>query len=177
MKDYQKVMLYVYPRIEKIVRDIDGIVEAQALCCFSAESCLRTAERIAEHICAKSSFLLLKDFLEKIIGELSRDELYMLEYKYFRRRKKLEGEFCGFVLGCNERTYFRKQARLADKLNASFLREGLDEAWFSKHFSNVGFMMSACEAVKNRGGAQLTDKRRVKSLSCVLDSCAQKKAR
>ena len=39
MKDYQKAILYVYPRIGKIIRDIDGMVEAQAFCCFGTESC------------------------------------------------------------------------------------------------------------------------------------------
>lgn len=95
MKDYQKAMLYVYPRIGKIIRDIDGMVEAQAFCCFGTESCEKTAERIAGYICAKSSFVILKDALENILSRLTKDERYMLEYKYFRRRSKLEGEFCG----------------------------------------------------------------------------------
>lgn len=116
MKDYQKAMLYVYPRIGKIIRDIDGMVEAQAFCCFGTESCEKTAERIAGYICAKSSFVILKDALENILSRLTKDERYMLEYKYFRRRSKLEGEFCGYALDCNERTYFRRQARLSEKL-------------------------------------------------------------
>lgn len=83
MKDYQKAMLYVYPRIGKIIRDIDGMVEAQAFCCFGTESCEKTAERIAGYICAKSSFVILKDALENILSRLTKDERYMLEYKYF----------------------------------------------------------------------------------------------
>lgn len=60
MKDYQKAMLYVYPRIGKIIRDIDGMVEAQAFCCFGTESCEKTAERIAGYMCAKEQFRYFK---------------------------------------------------------------------------------------------------------------------
>ena len=165
LRDYTIAMLYVYPRIGKIIRDIDGMVEAQAFCCFGTESCEKTAERIAGYICAKSSFVILKDALENILSRLTKDERYMLEYKYFRRRSKLEGEFCGYALDCNERTYFRRQARLSEKLNASFLHEGMDEAWFTGNFSHVGFMMSAKENLRGRGS--MTDKRSVKGLACT----------
>lgn len=175
MKDYQKVLLYVYPRIERIVRDIDGMVRAQAYAVSGTESGERVAERIAEYICVKGSFLYLKERLEEMLSRLNKEELYMLEYKYFRRRKKLKGEFCGYALDYNERTYFRRQARLSDKLNASLLREGMNEAWFSEHFSDVGFMMTALENVKN-GVSELTDKRRRKALACANKRARGKRA-
>ena len=175
MKDYQKVLLFVYPRIGKIVRDIDGMVEAQACAVSGSESGERVAERIAGYICVKGSFLFLKERLEEMLSRLTKEERYMLEYKYFRRRKKLQGEFCGFTLSYNERTYFRRQARLADKLNASLLREGMNEMWFSDHFSQVGFMMTALENVK-KGVTELTDKRRKKALACENRRARKKSA-
>lgn len=49
--------------------------------------------------------------------------------------------------------------------NASFLHEGMDEAWFTGNFSHVGFMMSAKENLRGRGS--MTDKRSVKGLACT----------
>ena len=165
MKDYQKVVLYVYPRVEKILRDFDGMICALAF--TFGESGGRCAERIAEYIGAKQNFMYLREIVDEITANLSREERYLLEYKYFRRKRMLEGEFCGYALDCNERTYFRRQARLAEKLNALFLQKGLNEQWFNECFGWVRFMQTSRENVRLRGDADWTDKRRVKSLICT----------
>lgn len=166
LKDYQKVILYVYPKIDKIVKDYDGIIKAQASACFSYESAEKCAERIAEYILLKNSFLVLKDGISDILERFTYEELYLLEYKYFRRKKKLEGEFKDFEFLCNERTYFRKQARLLEKVNAQLIKEGFDETWFKENFSNCEFMTYALKKLSQKGCSDMTDKRTVKKLVC-----------
>lgn len=166
MRDYQKVMLYVFPKIDGIIRGINGEIEAQACACFKHESASESAERIVEKILTKDALLILKDAISDILERLTFEERFMLEYKYFRRKKKLEGEFKNFAFDCTERTYFRKQSRLLEKMSSELLKEGLSEEWFYENFSNVGFIMHALKSVAKKGCSVLTDKRFKKKLIC-----------
>ena len=158
MKDYQAAMLLVYPKLERIIRDLGQLAEAKALASYSGreatEACIG---RILAYLRAKESFAALKELLGGVLAQLSREELYLLEYKYFRRRKMLEGEFADVQCAFSARTYYRRQRRLASKLNNLFLLSGADRAWFDALFADVAYMRSVLDGV--RRGVCLIDKR------------------
>ena len=62
-------------------------------------------------------------------------------------------------MDCSERTYFRRQNRLADKFNALLLRRGLSEDWFMTTYSGVPYVMAALEKVRAGGEKSFCDKR------------------
>ena len=159
MKEYQAALLYVYPKMARIEEHIGQLVEAKARASYagkeSAEAC---AEKMINYLCAKDCIAFARTALEEILSGLSREERYLLEYKYFRRRKVLEGEFAGLCCPFAERTYYRRQNALAHKLNGQFMRRGMSEAWFLRTFSDIPFMMNVLRQVR-AGGGDLADKR------------------
>ena len=111
-------------------------------------------------------FAVLKERLQEVLKKLHREELYLLEYKYFRRKKMLE-EFSDVQFAFSERTYYRRQKRLEEKLNSLFLFAGMDEQWFTDVFSEVPLMMGLLEKVRADGALSTMDKR----LRCNLNVC------
>ena len=103
--------------------------------------------------------------MESILGELGREELYLLEYKYFRRKKMLEKEFADVRLACSERTYFRRQARLESRLNGLFMRRGMSEEWFMRTFGEFPYIADALGKLRECGQTAFADKRTKNSLA------------
>lgn len=164
MKAYQKVMLLLYPKLERTAEDIRKIVNALACSCGGSEAAEQSVERVIDYMYARNCFLAMKAEMDELIAQLGREERYLLEYKYFRRRKVLVGEFADLSMDCSERTYFRRQNRLADKFNALLLRRGLSEEWFRSTFADVPYIMAALEKVESGGEKSFCDKRRRRSL-------------
>ena len=98
--------------------------------------------------------------------KLTKEEKYLLEYKYFRRKRMLEGEFAGMKLDFSERTYFRRQIRLSAKLNGLFALHGLGEAWFEKNLRGVPYIAAALERMREGGKGEFSDKRAKTMLAC-----------
>ena len=66
MKDYQKVILLMSPRLERLIREIGQCVEAKARSSYngreSAEACV---EGILRLLYAKDAFLVLREKAER----------------------------------------------------------------------------------------------------------------
>ena len=168
VKDYQIVSLLLYPKLERLNEDIGKIVEAKAQASYtgkeSAESCV---QKILDYLYVRDCFAVLKERLDKILEGLSREEKYLLEYKYFRRTGVLQGEFADMRMDCVQRTYFRRQKRLEGKLGCLFLREGMDENWFAKAFGSVPYVAAALECVREKKVGGFVDKRTKAELRCA----------
>ena len=67
-------------------------------------------------------------------------------------------------LRCSPRTYYRKQCRLAARVNALFLRAGMTQAWFDRELAPVPYIASALRSLRSRPGA-LVDKRAGRELN------------
>ncbi len=160
MKGYQKVMLYAYPKLKRWTEDIGQMIRAKACASYrgreTAESCV---EKLLEYQYAQNCFQSLKADLDTIFGALTEEELYLLEYKYFRRKKVLQSKFCDFRVDYSERTYFRRQKRLEIKLNALFLQRGMDIAWFERTLKPIPCMAAALEKIQSQGEREFVDKR------------------
>lgn len=154
------MLLYVYPRLERLEENIGQLVEAKARASYAGkESAEECAKKMIEYIYIKDCFSWIRASLNEILASLSAEERYLLEYKYFRRKKVLEGEFAGMCCAFSERTYYRRQRKLADKLNGELIRRGMDEGWFMRTFSSVPYMMAALRSVRARGANDMADKR------------------
>lgn len=129
--DYVKAVLYAYPSLGEIAAAVKVSAENKALLSYKdPRPTLETAEEIAREIAVKEAVASLCALVEKMTGELSEEENYLLEYKYFRRRRVLQERYADFFLGCTERNYFRKQNRLIAKAAGIFLRCG----WTKERF-------------------------------------------
>lgn len=165
--DYLKVLLYVYPRIDYVNRDIEDLITSKAVASFNYNGKTeRQIQQVIQLVTIKNNFLILKDDMGKIIEVLSMEEKYLLEYKYFRRNRVLKGEFKNFKLDYCERTYFRKQTKLLTKLFQIFNREGLTYDWFIKTFSKVAFMMNYLRKVQDCERKTFCEKRKKNILAC-----------
>lgn len=159
MKDYQKVMLFLYPRLDRLADSISEIVTARAVASGMDRSDTEAGiRRLIEYLNLRRGLLFLKNEMDGMLAELSEEERYLLEYKYFRRKKVLEKEFSGTVFPHSERTYFRRQKRLSAKLGGMFIRHGLDEKFFSA-FTDFPWMTAALERLKEEGERAFSDKR------------------
>ena len=167
MKDYQKVLLYAYPKLERMAEDIGQIVLAKARASvMGRETALACAEKLIRYNFLRGQILFLKDELDGMLSCFSREERFLLEYKYFRRKSRLEGEFAGVCVSCSERTYFRRQARLASKLNGLFVRSGLDEGWFMRSLGAFPYIQDALAKLGGCGESAFADKRAKSALAC-----------
>ena len=132
---YVKFILYAYPHLGGIAEAVGTGAENRALLSFRArESAYETAVKIVEELANKSRLLRLEAAVDGILQRCSREELFLLEYKYFRRRRRLREEFAGMVLACSERNYFRRQEALLRKVAAELARVGWTEEIFMQEF-------------------------------------------
>ncbi len=159
MKAYQKLMLLLYPKLGRMAEDIKKMIESLAGVCGGNETAEQSVQKILDYMYVRDCFIVLKAELDEVFVKLEREERYLLEYKYFRRKKVLSEEFADMQMNCSERTYFRRQNRLAEKINSLLMQSGLSEAWFNKTFSCVPYVMAALEKVRESGERGFLDKR------------------
>lgn len=147
--DYVKVFLYFYPKLEEMEEAVRGSAEIKALLSFRGRGdAISIAETIAEEIVTAKKLSLLRRELDEALSFCSQEELYLLEYKYFRRRAFLEGKFAGYFPDCSERSYFRKQNALLSKIAAQLVRLGWREERFLEEFKDFKPFLRVFRAVR-----------------------------
>lgn len=166
LKEYQKIILYLYPKLSRLIGCAEEVVRGRALASASDFATERCIEKILGYLRLRDGLLVLRDRAEKAFSFLSDEERFLLEYKYFRRRSKLEGEFAGRRIAFSERTYFRRQSRLAAKLSGVFTVCGLDEDWFMRTFGEFPSICGALERLRSEGEKMFSDKRAEGGLFC-----------
>ena len=115
--EYAKVLLYAYPHLSALSEAVSVSVENKALLSFrSEESAAACAQRVVGEIAVRVRLDALADDLNAILADCSREELFLLEYKYFRRGRVLRGRFAGCTLPWSERSYFRRQTQLLKRM-------------------------------------------------------------
>lgn len=128
--DYIKAILYAYPSLGEIGEAVGASAEHKALLSYkNPRSTEELALEIMREISAKEALSELSSLVDTLLGRCTREELYLLEYKYFRRKEAL-GSFAGYSLSCSERSYFRKQNRLLKKAAEFFGKRG----WTQERF-------------------------------------------
>lgn len=161
---YVKVLLYAYPRLNELSEAIADGAEVKALLSFRTDDALRAAERVAEAIATANRLRLLKETLDEALGGCSEDELFLLEYKYFRRKSELKGRFSGYTLSVSERSYFRMQNALLGKVGAALTLCGLTERAFFQTFGRFSPFMRVYRALSEGREHALVQKRKKRGI-------------
>ena len=146
--EYVKAILYVYPMMEALADAARGAAKNKALLSYrSGYDALHDLEAVAEEILLGDRLDGLKTVLDCILAGLSKEERFLLEYRYFRRKRELK-KF-GEELVCSERSYFRKQNRLLMKIASRLAAKGVTVSYFLKAFANSVCLMKVYGAIGN----------------------------
>ena len=112
MENYVKAVLYVYPRLERLEKDCEEHIRNRAFMSYDYRTTTeRLSEELAEEIIRKGLIRELKRKTDAAIGALKKEEKFLLELRYFRRKSRLK-QFCGetdFKEIGSERNYYRRQ--------------------------------------------------------------------
>ena len=155
--EYVKVMLYAYPKLDELAYAVAEGAEVKAALSFrSYDDTFTLLEKIANEVLLSQKLRGLKRFLDGVLASFSEEERFLLEYKYFRRKKILrQADMC---LPCSERSYFRRQTAVFRKVCSRFLTGGWTEQKFMKEFSSYLPFMRFLKAL--REGKERTIKRK-----------------
>ena len=135
--EYAKVVLYAYPYLPALSDAVGvGAVNKAMLSFRSSEDALGTAERIAEELAVKFRLMRLNEAVDAALAGMSEEELFLLEYKYFRRRRVLRERFAACRPDWSERTYYRRQNAVLRKFAAALVAQGWPERAYFSAFSS-----------------------------------------
>ena len=142
MKNYAKVIMYVYPLLGTVEKDYEEHIRNKALLSYdNTTTARRLAEYLAEEILCMRKLEWLKGKVEELLNALSDEERTLVCIRYFGQRKKikaLRGERANGEKGAfSERSYFRRQARLGQKLGALLEKAGLSEEVYKRELVGV----------------------------------------
>lgn len=164
--DYVKVLLYAYPKLDALREAVESGVEVKALLSFRArQDATAVFERIADEIVIAKKLSLLKRKLDGALARCTRRELFLLEYKYFRRKDVLREVFGGYEPNCSERNYFRLQNALLAKIAAMLLAVGMTEKWFLREFRRYAPFMRVFRAIREGRERAVVFKRRDREIA------------
>ena len=139
MRNYAKAIFYAYPFLKNIDKEYDEHVFNRAVLSyrndFSAE---RIALYIAGEIVEKQTLQWVKSTVDEIVRQLTDEERTLVEIRYFGKRRKIRRQRVGGGAGAlSERTYFRKQSKLADKLGGMLTQKGIGEKFFKDELLKI----------------------------------------
>lgn len=154
--DYMRVLLYAYPHAEKLSEAVRVGAKVRASLSFKHPmDTLAIMESIAADMAHAECLLRWKEQLERAISYCSEEELFLLEYKYFRRKSRLSGR----TITCSERSYFRKQKQLLSRLCCRMQRRGCTEEAFLRDFEGFSPYMTILKALMNGWERKLVQRR------------------
>ncbi len=142
MKNYAKAVLYAYPLLATVEEDYEAHIKNMALLSFdNRKSAEEAATEIAEEILEMRRLEWLKGKINEVLGRLTAVERMMVAIRYFGKVKKIKSLFQKPRLdnplqgkALTERTYFRKQQRLGERLGVLLHAAGVTESVFTEEF-------------------------------------------
>lgn len=144
---YEKTLLYLYPHLETMSAALDVSLQTQALLSYRKRE---GAEALVERLLTadfQSRFLLgVQETLDELFGEFSREDMFVLEYRYFRRKRVMRS-YEAEPVKMSLRTFYRRQHRVLQKFSAALRRRGMDEKWFLENFSDMDWAMRVYKKV------------------------------
>lgn len=162
--DYVKAVLYAYPALDEIGEAVLCSAKNKAMLSYkSPQSTEKVAEEILRELRTGEALQELRAAIDSLLAGCSEEELYLFEYKYFRRKSVLQARFSRFCLPYSERSYFRSQERLLRKAGAHFLKQGWTEARFLRETG--GLFKKVLRAISSgREGAVSRQRKRGRAL-------------
>ena len=133
------MILYAYPLLKTVGKDYADHIQNKAVLSYdSAWDTERLTEYLAEEIFRKNRLEWLRSIVEEVLEELTDFEKDLVAIRYFGKkhllqtlRENAEGK------RWNERAYFRRQQRLAEKLSGMLHKKGITEEVFLRDFATL----------------------------------------
>ena len=158
--DHVEALLFLYPRAEMLAEAVrEGARVRAALSYRSPRDTLSVMESIARDMQYAEHILRWKGAIDASLRPLSANERFLLEYKYFRRRRQLQELGSEAVFACSKRSYFRKQNALLIKFSALLEARGCTEQAFFSDFEGFSPVMRILSALRSGRGRQLLERR------------------
>ena len=162
--DLTKAILYVYPMMKKLAEATRVGAENKAILSYrSRMDALSDAEAVAEEILLSARLDELKEVVDGLLTRLSKEERFLLEYRYFRRKKMLSE--LQTVLNCSERNYFRRQEKLLQKMTSLLCAKGITEEYILTAFKNCTCLMKVYKAVASGDEFKICARRQNRPIS------------
>ncbi len=145
---YAKTALYVYPCIEKLISQIDGLVEKKA---YASMEIFVPCEEICDYIIGlteqKKKWLKLYLVVKDVLKSFTQEEIEYIDYKYFRKRSF---EIKGVADFYASRNYYRKQKRIIAECAKLLDEKGYNEEWFIKEYMELPFFKEMFKRIKKK---------------------------
>ena len=160
LKNYAKVILYAYPLLRTVEKDYEEHIGNKALLSYEGRwTAEQTAEYLAREILEMRRLEWLKAIVKKTLDGLSDVEKTLVAIRYFGKRKGVKALLSDEKnplkeSGWTERSYFRKQERLGEKLTELFALAGLTEEVFKREFANIDIFKKVARALEKRKEAR-----------------------
>lgn len=128
-KLYTKTLLYAYPKLTKIVTEIDEVIDRILLTSMeNYKPCIDLCEKIMAYKLQKQKIIEIKKMIERALTKLNSKQMDFLDYKYFRLKpKSYHAEY-----DRTSRAYFRQQIEVIKKTSERFEMVGLNSDFFEK---------------------------------------------
>ncbi len=143
MKEYVKILLYAYPFLRTVGKDYEEHIRNKAVLSYEGK---RSAESLAEYLAGEILQMRrlewLKERIDGVLASLSDVERTLLAIRYFGKVGKIKS-FLGVRREgyqsrvWTERTYFRRQRRLGEKVAARLVGAGVTEEVYLADFAGV----------------------------------------
>lgn len=144
---FAKSILYSYSNMGDVCEQIDELVVKRALSSIADTSpALDQYERIINFTEQKKVIIKLYLIVTDILKKLSKDELDLLDYKYFKKRDK--SYYNGF--DNSSRTYFRRQIKIAKKFSELLEKRGVNDKFFITKCLPINFYKELLIRVKEK---------------------------
>lgn len=142
---YAKSILYLYKDVDKLIDQIDELVEKKALSSmYDLSPCQDICESILNLTEQKDAIITLKLKTEDALSKFTDEDLIYLEYKYFRKADKERYKNLDYT----SRAYFRKQIKLVEKFALRLEKKGVNDEWFNKNCLSINFFVELVRKVK-----------------------------
>ena len=146
--DYVKAVLYIYPRLGRLAEEYWEHILTSAVRSHLRSETEKAAEYLAEEIFKKEAIERLKARVDGILAKLSEEEKFLLELRYFGRKKNVEA--FGRQKSGSERSYYRRQEKLLSKVEGLFAAAGLTEGEFFREYGRFGWITAICRRIGSK---------------------------
>lgn len=137
---YEKTLLYAYPYLGRMSEAIGRETEVKAALSYRRENTERVVEELLDGIFQREILQEIGRKIGEILKEFSKEERYLLEYKFFRRKRKLIAYGEDVLSQLSERTIYRRQKEILKKFSALSAIRGINERWFSENLLPMDWM-------------------------------------
>ncbi len=155
MKSYAKGILYAYPFLQTAGKDYEEHIKNKGLLSYDSRW---TAEGLAEYLAGEiiemHNLEWLKAKLDEIFARLSEEEKWLLSLRYFGKKPNVGKK------RWTERTYFRRQKRLLEKLTAMLALAGITEEVYERDFASVEIFRKINRCVESGKEEKISAKER-----------------